>query len=248
MASVPAVRKIERTIREEIESGELKTGDKLPTRPELAERYGVATGTVSTAIKRLRESGHLISDTSGVYVSERGTANVANGADRARRVVEENQINAAAEQSRIISTSVVEGSIEICQALEIPQGSHVVRRERLTSRSIAGRAPEPITWSISYLSGELLESCPELAQTENIVGGTAGLIFERTGRKITSGADRMYARGASEDEALLLHIPAGLPVLAGKTLWTDQNGTPIEAGVWILPPGREVSHTFTVAE
>lgn len=47
-------------------------GEKLPSGPELAKRYGVARMTVQQAIRRLRDEGLVVSrQGSGVYVRER---------------------------------------------------------------------------------------------------------------------------------------------------------------------------------
>lgn len=47
-------------LRREIRSGELGPGSRLPSEAELAEMYGVARGTVRTAIRALREEGLVI--------------------------------------------------------------------------------------------------------------------------------------------------------------------------------------------
>jgi DNA-binding GntR family transcriptional regulator len=47
-------------LRHDIESGELPSGTKLPSEPELAEIYGVARVTIRTAIGSLKEAGLVV--------------------------------------------------------------------------------------------------------------------------------------------------------------------------------------------
>ncbi|WP_255311148.1 GntR family transcriptional regulator, partial [Streptomyces viridosporus] len=46
-------------LRERIRTGELRTGDRLPTQAELAEEFGVERGTVRQALRALQEDGLL---------------------------------------------------------------------------------------------------------------------------------------------------------------------------------------------
>lgn len=46
-------------LRERINSGDLKAGDRLPTQAELADEFGVERGTVRQALRALQEDGLL---------------------------------------------------------------------------------------------------------------------------------------------------------------------------------------------
>lgn len=60
-------------ISEEIRSGRLKPGDKLPTEPELAEMFGVSRTVVREAVARLKTDGTVRSrQGAGVFVSDSG--------------------------------------------------------------------------------------------------------------------------------------------------------------------------------
>jgi GntR family transcriptional regulator len=47
-------------LRAQIESGELRPGDQLPSETVLTQRYGLARNTVRAAIKVLRDEGLVI--------------------------------------------------------------------------------------------------------------------------------------------------------------------------------------------
>lgn len=62
-------QQISNQIRAAIKLGKLKAGEKLPSQPDLAERYGVARETVKAALRPLYAERLLISrQGSGVFV------------------------------------------------------------------------------------------------------------------------------------------------------------------------------------
>ena len=70
--------KIAATIRAAILSGELQPGAQLPSNQELAKLFGVATGTVQTAIRKLSEEGFVRTrGGSGVYVRDQASMPVS---------------------------------------------------------------------------------------------------------------------------------------------------------------------------
>jgi DNA-binding transcriptional regulator YhcF (GntR family) len=68
----PPYRQVASALRAAILTRSLKPGEKLPSGPELAKRYGVARMTAQQAIRVLREEGLVVSrQGSGVFVRER---------------------------------------------------------------------------------------------------------------------------------------------------------------------------------
>ena len=59
-SSVPLYKEVEREILECLSRGDWKPGDRLPSEPELAERFGVAVFTIRAGIQRLVDSGILL--------------------------------------------------------------------------------------------------------------------------------------------------------------------------------------------
>ncbi|MFD0529117.1 winged helix-turn-helix domain-containing protein [Kitasatospora arboriphila] len=53
------------TLRDEIESGALRPGQKLPSHRELAQRFGIAEMTVQQALRILRDRDGLITSAAG---------------------------------------------------------------------------------------------------------------------------------------------------------------------------------------
>ena len=56
----PASEQIADALREQIRSGELSPGEKLPSGAELTASYGVAKQTVTNALRQLQEEGLIV--------------------------------------------------------------------------------------------------------------------------------------------------------------------------------------------
>ncbi|RBM19400.1 GntR family transcriptional regulator [Prauserella sp. PE36] len=68
----PPYQQVANALRAAILTRKLGPGDKLPSGPQLADRYGVARMTVQQAIRLLRDEGLVVSrQGSGVFVRER---------------------------------------------------------------------------------------------------------------------------------------------------------------------------------
>lgn len=66
---------VENSIREKIENGEWKVGQKLPTEPELCQFFGVSRTTIRQAVDSLVSAGLLAKKQgSGTYVTQATTA------------------------------------------------------------------------------------------------------------------------------------------------------------------------------
>lgn len=67
----PAYLQVAADLRDQIETGRLRSGQRLPPGRELARRYGVAPMTVQNAVRVLREQGLVGSQQGrGVFVRE----------------------------------------------------------------------------------------------------------------------------------------------------------------------------------
>lgn len=61
LSGVPRYRQIARIIEAEIRAGQWKTGSPVPSRNQIAERYGVARETAARAHAWLADRGYLVS-------------------------------------------------------------------------------------------------------------------------------------------------------------------------------------------
>jgi DNA-binding GntR family transcriptional regulator len=70
-APLPLSQQLAALLRTQIESGERSPGSRLPTIMQLSEQYGVATATVTKALRILKREGLVIGSTGhGTFVTE----------------------------------------------------------------------------------------------------------------------------------------------------------------------------------
>ncbi len=69
-ATAPLYKEVEREILQCLAAGEWEAGDRLPSEPELAKRFGVAVFTLRAGIQKLADSGVLVRrQGKGTYVA-----------------------------------------------------------------------------------------------------------------------------------------------------------------------------------
>src|SRR5262245_58544687 len=133
----PLYRRIAAELRQKITGGELPPGSRLPTEPELVERYGVARNTIRLAIGLLANEG-MISTTPGRGTFVRDQAMLTYYASRAEHATHPGSetdayVSEVQEQGRTPSQTfdmrIVPASVEIAERLRInEEDGAVVRR------------------------------------------------------------------------------------------------------------------------
>jgi DNA-binding FadR family transcriptional regulator len=127
---LPAYQLLADELRDQITSGQLQPGERLPTEPELCARTGVSRSTVREAL-RLLSSQHLIVTTRGVsggsYVAKPDAATLADSLSRG--------------VSLLVSATPVGLSslLEVRELVEVPMAGLVARRRTEADLAALGR-------------------------------------------------------------------------------------------------------------
>lgn len=232
----PPYAQIAQRIRDEIHSGRLRPGDRVPSVRELASEYGVSRATADKALSALRSEGLVIAVTGvGTQVADQ-VPTVQTGGARFRRMLSIGRATRAGERSEILSADLVPAPQDVAAALGIEPGSQAIRRRRrfIDEDGVAAL-------STSWLAGELAEAVPALLSTERIQGGTIGAIAAATGRQPAPGVDTARARLATDEEAEALGLTQPSAVLVVEARLADEDGRPLEYGVDVIGPDRHWS-------
>lgn len=219
-------------ICDQIKSGELPDGSWLPPVREIAAEYGVAFTTAAKAVRRLAAEGLVETSNRGTRVLFGLTSTYTPG-ERLEAVRRTGRIYPPSDRAQVYSSELVRAPEHVALVMGIQTGGEVVRRERVTFRGDV-----PVTYSVSWLPGELAGLVPELLSTDRIRGGTIGAVREKTGRQVERDANRVCARRATELEAERLGVAAGDPVLYGQNTWYEGNGQVLEFGEYVIPENR----------
>jgi DNA-binding GntR family transcriptional regulator len=228
--------------RQRIMDGELADGDRLPPIREIVKEWGVSSATVVKAVGQLQAEGLIRTTPGGTYVTAFQEVTYT-PRDRIFATQRTGKIYPPSERAKVLAAEVVPAPPAVAEALGIEPGVSVVRRERVTYH-----AEVPVTWSVSWMPGDLADLVPELVSTDRIPGGTVGRVAAVTGRKVTGGRDQLWARPAEASEAEVLGIEPGDAVLAGTNSWADDDDIVIEWGEFIIPTRRRIAYDYTMTE
>ena len=66
----PPWRQLEGLLRAQIESGELRPGQRLPALVDLAETYDLAVSTVQKAMQALKDAGLVVTSAMGTFIAK----------------------------------------------------------------------------------------------------------------------------------------------------------------------------------
>lgn len=211
-------RKIAAELRDQIVSGTLRPGHRLPTEPQLMEHHGVSRNTVRLATGLLVNEGlveHIPGRQGGMVVRQRITLTYhASRAEMPGGLWSESdawfgEVRAQGyEPSQDFEVKVVALDAEIAERLGVEVDSSAALRTCI--RKVNG---VPSSIQATYYPMDLCEQVPELLSPRDIPQGTTRLLADR-GYPQPAARDEMMAVMPTPEQATLLALLAGTPVLA----------------------------------
>lgn len=220
--------------REQISTGALRHGDRLPTVVQIAERWECSQGTAHKALRALRGEGLIDTKQQGSTVI--GHRAVPEPAERAQRL----EIPEG-DDVRVTEVGVVPMLPSVGAALGV--NADALNRTVLRREVIVHRDGTPYKLAVTWVPVEFTQAVPELLEQE-VIPNITSLIGERTGRVATDGRDYYEGRAADEREAAALNIEVGTPVLAGTAIWRDSE--PVAYYEFVCPPHSAVSSAYSI--
>ena len=214
---VPVYVQIRESLRAEIMRGALRRGEQLPPESELAARYNVSRMTIRESIEGLVDEGLLYRRQGvGTFVAlphlQRDHTRLTSFFDKA----ENEGIQARA---KVLKLEVIPAKPKVAEALDLPAESLVIRVKTLRFADNV-----PITVHDAHVPQKLF---PDLVN-ENLETQHLWTIFEKCGYHVKRAIQRLEAREASREQAALMKIKEGAPVLfKERTVYAD-DGTPVE--------------------
>ncbi|MGY4974046.1 GntR family transcriptional regulator [Streptomyces nigrescens] len=212
----PRYLQIAEDLAQQIRSGFLAPGTKVPSESELMARYSVSQGTARKAVAELRPTGLI--DThhgKGSFVKSQPPVR-RKSSDRFRRshrkagkaayLAESEQAGKTAGVT-VLYVGPTEAPAEIAERLDVPAGTKVLARRRLYFSN--GTPTEEAT---SYLPWDIAEEIPELL-AENPGGGGIYARLEENGHMLKEFTETVRARLATKQETSALSLSPGSPVI-----------------------------------
>lgn len=214
---LPIYYQIEEQLKKQIENGELKPNDSLPSEREFAERFEISRMTVRQAINNLVNDGYLYRQKGrGTFVSEKKLEQQLVGLTS---FTEDMKARGMVPSSKLLSFEIIAASEKIAEQLHISLHTPVYEIKRIRLADDVPMALESV-----YVSANLVKGL-----TESIVNDSLyRYIEEELSLKIGEANQTLESILASETEVKHLGINSYSPVLLIQRNTYLQDGTPLE--------------------
>ncbi|WKX71088.1 GntR family transcriptional regulator [Streptomyces sp. XD-27] len=221
-------RQIADALREAIDKGRFREGDKLPSETELVDHFGVSRMTVRNSLSLLQQEGLVVSEHGkGVFVRPRPPVRRLASDRFARRHREQGKSAFTVEAEAAGSRPEVDGlevkeegpSPDISARLGSPRKVLARRRRYL----LDGR---PVEFATSYLPLDLARNTP-IAQPNPGPGGIYARL-EEIGHRLDHFDEEIRARMPSPQEVRTLQLASGVPVIHLVRTAYDSEGRAVE--------------------
>lgn len=245
-SGIPAFRQVAADLREKITAGRYSPGDRLPSEREMVETYGVSRPTIRDAVDMLRAEGLVTSEHGrGVFVRPPASIQRIARSRLSREARAKNRgafLADAAARGFTPSSSVKirfeEADARAAQHLAIDEGAEVTVRDRvmradgLVVQLAVSRLPRELT------RGTAIEDV-------NTGPGGAYARLEDAGHRLGSFVEHVGARMPTPEEASLMQLAEGVPVVTVTRVAYGEDGTPLEMNDMILSADRyELSYEW----
>ncbi len=220
----PVYKQIADWIREQIDRGDLRPGDRLPSETELLTAFAASRSTVRHALEQLTNEGHvqplrgrgvfvrpqiqprrlIIRDPSNFVMRQRDLLT--------RPMIEDAEAQGFAYTQRIRALEEVPAPRDVAADLQVEPGTPVFVRRRLVlyRGDDPGSVLSPAKLADSYLPIDI--AVGRIRQPDTGRGGTFARIAE-SGHRLTHFVERVLFRMPHPDESRLLRLGAGIPVI-----------------------------------
>ncbi|MFJ5779919.1 GntR family transcriptional regulator [Streptomyces sp. NPDC093094] len=224
-------QKIAAEMRRKIIRGDLAPGTQLPTVAQLMEQYQRASNTtIQKALQLLKDEGIAEGRPGkGVYVrqhSQQAIEPMAYMTPAAPGEPYKWMTEAAKQQqaggAQLLDVAVVSPPAEVAAALELEGGEQALLRKLVLTLD-----SEPTELTRSYYPLALCEGTP-MMEKRRIRGGTPALL-NQLGFPPREFVDDVSAEIPTEEEAVTLELPKGIPVLVAFRVVYSDDRRPIEA-------------------
>jgi GntR family transcriptional regulator len=214
--ALPRYRTIEQALRERITT--LRPGDPLPSDAALVAEFGVSRMTARSAMQRLADEGLVVRlPGRGSFVAE---PSAHRRADRLMSFSSEMLRRGRRPTSRIIDREIRPASPAIAADLGTPEGAPVVYLRRVRYAD-----DDPIALETAILVGKT----SPVVMAVDLRSESLHSVLAAAGWALRRGTAVVAASAAEPDDARLLGVARGSPMLVERRIIVDASGRPVEA-------------------
>lgn len=217
-SSIPLHIQMEDLVRKNLSVGNWPPGYMIPSENELSREYGISRMTVRSVITKLVQEGLLFRiPGKGTYVSEQKIIAKSLSYAGIREQLEQMGYEVS---TKLLSATREPGSEKLCRIFGLPADTQFLKLLRL--RFIKG---VPLSIHTSYIPSQL---CPGLENLDLVNIQLCHLLSSEYNLTRTRTQETLESVAASPEEASLLHIREGHPLLLLEDTIFGENGKPYE--------------------
>jgi GntR family transcriptional regulator len=217
--ALPKYYQLASILRQKIDDGEWEPRSAIPSERQLEQLYSISRTTIREAVDHLVRQGFLYREHGrGTFVSpqklQKGLMELTSfSEDLLKRGITPGQV--------ILGMSWVVPAPNILQRLELSAGTEVLRIQRVR---LGDQVPIGLQTSFIALTREQNISREEM----ETAGSLYRILQEKFGIIPTEADETLEVTLATQEEATLLQIESGAPLLLNERLLFSQNRTPVE--------------------
>jgi len=216
---VPYYYQLEEFLKEQIENGTWKPGQQIPSEAELCEVFDVSRTVVRQALNELVHEGLLYRRRGkGTFVVE---PKIRESLVQHLTGFYEDMVALGLKPStKVLEQKVIPAPPKIAAGLGLKEDDLVIMVDRL--RFVDG---EPIVLVITYVPYRL---CPGLIDEDLSTQSLYAILEKKHGLELAYGHRTLEAVAATKEEAKLLEIEEGDPIILLRSISYLKDGRPIE--------------------
>lgn len=211
---VPRYYQLKEILREKIGNGEWPEGSLIPSERELCEQYGISRMTARQSITELVKEGYLYREQGkGTYVSR---PKITQQLMKLTGFSQDMQARHWKPGARVLSIEMWLSDEVIANNLRIKEGQPIFRLNRLRLAN-----DEPLSLETTCIN---FIGCERLLDEDFEQNSLYALLNSKYGLPVIEAEQEMEAGLATDDEAKLLNVRTGGPVLRiRRTTYSERN-------------------------
>ena len=217
-SSTPIYSQVEVLIRDMIETGKLLVGERAPSEREIAASLDISRMTARAAISKLVTDGYLHAvPGKGTFVSD---PKLRQDLLELTSFTEDMRRRGLTPGARLLGVDV-EASVpeKIRRTLRLSPEDQVVRVSRLRTAD-----ERPMCVETSYLPRAVVPWLPD----EDLGSESLYRVLEDRGIELVKAEEHLEATLVTEEESVLLTVPAGSPALLVERITYTDGDEPVE--------------------
>lgn len=229
----PPYYQLANILRDQIATGLLRAGDRVPSEAQLCEQYKVSPMTARRALNILLDEGLVTAARGrGTFVKPLVLGTATFGLHALEKLFDRERTSV-----RFLSVKTTPATQRICRKLGVLVDSKVISIRRLLLRD-----GEPVAYHREYL---IFDPSRPVVEAEMGITSLQGL-FDGKGETVLKRGDlRIEATVLIEEESRLLNAAAGGPAFRIEHTFFDFEEQPVSWG-WFIIPGSCLSFDATV--